>query len=398
MDTGGGRGLPARPPLDGTTDLPASQPGLLQTLKVEMRLWRNRQIASPRFRSLVSRLPLLRVISNRKANHLFRLTSGFIHTQILSACTNLGVFEVLEGKALSSSVLAVRCGVPLEHMQRLLDQARRLELVTRVAPDLWMLTDAGAVLAADRGLREMIRHHDMLYRDLANASAFWRGDRGETELRRYWAYVRGSDPAKLDGEEAAPYSALMRESQAMLADCLLASHDFGQYRSVLDVSGGEGAFLAALGARHSATRLALFDLPAVTQLAARHLQELDLLGRSTLHPGDFTRDPIPADQDCVTLIRIICDHDDDRVLKILANLHRHLAPGTHLLVAEAMAGTADGPNLAAIYFTSYFAAMGSGRCRSSDEIIDLLTRSDFRNTRAVTTTNPLLATLVTAER
>jgi demethylspheroidene O-methyltransferase len=398
MDTGGGRGLPARPPLDGTTDLPASQPGLLQTLKVEMRLWRNRQIASPRFRSLVSRLPLLRVISNRKANHLFRLTSGFVHTQILSACTNLGVFEVLEGKALSSSVLAVRCGVPLEHMRRLLDQARRLELVTRVAPDFWMLTDAGAVLAADRGLREMIRHHDMLYRDLANASAFWRGDRGETELRRYWAYVRGSDPAQLDGEEAAPYSALMRESQAMLADCILPSFDFGQFRSVLDVGGGEGAFLSALGTRHPGVNLALFDLPVVTELARRHLSERGILDRVQIACGDFAADAIPADSDCVTLIRILCDHDDDRVVQILSNLQRSLKPRTRVVIAEAMDGESEGANLAALYFSTYFAAMGSGRCRSPQEIIALLVRCGFRDPKPIATTNPLLATLVVAER
>lgn len=398
MDTGGGRGFDASPPIRTSEARSERRQSLLQSVAISLRLWRSRQIASPRFRAFVSRIPLLRQIANRKANHLFRLTTGFVHTQILSACVGLGVFEALDGEALSTNAIATRCSMPPDAMRRLLEQARRLDLVVSPAPDLWLLSDAGTVLAADRGLREMIRHHDMLYRDLADAPAFWRGDRSDTELRRYWAYVRGSDPASLGNEEAAPYSALMRESQAMLADCLLGSHDFGQYRSVLDVGGGEGAFLAALGARHSSTRLALFDLPAVTQLAVRHLQERDLLARSTLHPGDFTRDPIPADQDCVTLIRILCDHDDDRVLKILANLHRHLAPGTHLLVAEAMAGKADGPNLAAIYFTSYFTAMGSGRCRTADEIIALLARSGFVGASVAMTTNPLLAGLVVAKR
>ncbi|MFN7090214.1 MAG: methyltransferase [Allorhizobium sp.] len=398
MDTGSRHSLPAQPGLTGTGDRPGREPGLLQSLTIRMRLWRNRQIASPRFRSLVARLPLLRRISNRKANHLFRLTSGFVHTQILSACVSLGLFEALNGKALPSSALSTRCGVPLEPMRRLLEQARRLDLVVSPAPDLWMLTDAGTVLATDRGLREMIRHHDMLYRDLADAETFWRGDGGETELRRYWAYVRGNDPAALQNDDAAPYSALMRESQAMLADCILASFDFGRFRSVLDVGGGEGAFLAALGTHHPALDLALFDLPVVSQLARRHLHERGVLHRTQIHGGDFARDAIPADSDCVTLIRILCDHDDDRVLLILANLQRSLKPGTRLVVAEAMAGESEGANLAALYFTSYFAAMGSGRCRSSHEIIDLLARSGFRNARALTTTNPLLATLVTAER
>jgi len=398
MDTGSGQGLPARPSLTVSTDLPLREPDAFQALKIRLRLWRNRQIASPRFRSIVSRLPLLRAISNRKANHLFRLTSGFVHTQILSACVSLGLFETLAGRALSTSALATRCNVPTDEMRRLLEQARRIDLVTRVAPELWMLTDAGTVLSADSGLREMIRHHDMFYRDLVDARAFWSGSRGETELRRYWAYVRGSEPAALGNEEAAPYSALMRESQAMLADCILSSFDFSRFRSVLDIGGGEGAFLAALGARHPAVDLALFDLPVVTELARRHLAEKGMLHRAHLHGGDFARDEIPAGSDCVTLIRILCDHDDDRVVQILSNLRQSLPSGTCLLVAEAMAGESEGANLAALYFNAYFAAMGSGRCRSPQEIIALLTQSGFRNSRQMTTTNPLLATLVVAER
>jgi demethylspheroidene O-methyltransferase len=398
MDTGGGRGFQANLPIGGTADLTPDDQDRAYPLAVRLRLWRNRQIASPRFRSLLARLPVLRGIANRKANNLFRLTTGFVHTQILSACVHLGLFEALEGTVRSTAALAARCGVPPEHMRHLLDQARRLDLVASAGPDLWILSDAGTVLAADCGLREMIRHHDMLYRDIADAAAFWRGEVGDTELRRYWAYVRGNAPAMMGSAEVAPYSALMRESQAMLADCILTSHDFGQYRSVLDIGGGEGAFLCALGVRHPDLRLALFDLPAVTELASRHLRMQGILDRATLHSGDFATGPIPATHDCVTLIRILCDHDDERALQILSNLHRHLSPGTTVVVAEAMAGDSEGPNLAALYFGTYFAAMGSGRCRTALEIIDLLAQCGFRDATASNSTNPLLAGFVTARR
>ncbi|QEE45119.1 methyltransferase [Rhizobium sp. WL3] len=398
MDTGGGRGFQASPPTGRTAGLQHGERDPVNSFAVRLRLWRNRQIASPRFRALVARLPVLRGIANRKANQLFRLTTGFVHTQILSACVHLGLFEALEGAARSTTAIALRCGVTPDHMRHLLDQARRLDLVVNVGPDLWVLSDAGAVLASERGLREMIHHHDMFYRDIANAEAFWRGEVRETELRRYWAYVRGGAPATIGSADVAPYSALMRESQAMLADCILASHDFGQYRSVLDIGGGEGAFLCAAGNRHPDLKLALFDLPAVTELASRHLRQHGILDRATLHSGDFVTDRIPATDDCVSLIRILCDHDDERALLILSNLHRHLSPGATLIVAEAMAGDSEGPNLAALYFGTYFAAMGSGRCRTAHEIIALLAQCGFHHATASTTTNPLLAGLVTARR
>lgn len=373
------------------------QPSGKASWGMRLRLWRNRQIASAAFRRLMARLPLTRQIANRKANQLFALTSGFIHSQILWTCVRLGIFDALAGTWASTDALAERCGLPPGRMRLLLAQAERLKLIASVGPDLWMLDDAGAVVAADRGLSEMILHHDMLYRDLLHPDRLLAGDEGETELSRYWSYVRGGD-RDISADAVAPYSGLMRESQTMMADCILAAHDFERYNAVLDVGGGDGAFLAAAGDLHPYLDLHLFDLEPVADRAQTHLQSLGLGPRSTVHGGNFVEDRIPDSCDCVTLIRILCDHDDDRVQLILANLYRSLKPGTRLVVAEAMAGPSAGAQLAAVYFSIYFLAMGSGRCRTQREIVDLLGRAGFRKAHAVGTSNPLIATLVVAER
>jgi demethylspheroidene O-methyltransferase len=368
------------------------------TLAMRWRLWRNRRIASARFRSLTARLPLTRWIAQRKANQLFELTAGFIHSQILSACVRFGLLELLVERSLTTAQIAAHCQVKQERMRLLLEQAERLGLIVQPERDLWMLDDAGAVVSADAGLRAMILHHDALYRDLTDPVALWRSEKPDTELRRYWAYVRGDAPSTVTSDEAAPYSLLMRESQAMFADCIQASYDFGGHNALLDVGGGDGAFLVATGSKHPNLRLTLFDLPAVAERAQIHLAETGLQNRATIHSGDFAADPIPSGSDCVTLLRILCDHDDDRATSILSNLHRHLAPGTTVVVAEAMAGPSKGARLAATYFGAYFLAMGSGRCRSSLEIEEFLGAAGFGKTRTIATTNPLLATIVTARR
>jgi len=68
------------------------------------------------------------------------------------------------------------------------------------------------------------------------------------------------------------------------------------------------------------------------------------------------------------------------------------------MVAEAMSGPSEGARLAAVYFSFYFLAMGSGRCRSDEEIKSLLAEAGFRRPHTIKTYNPLLATLVFAER
>jgi demethylspheroidene O-methyltransferase len=368
------------------------------TFAMRWRLWRNRRIASARFRSLMARLPLTRWIAQRKANQLFQLTAGFVHSQILAACVRFGILECLVDRSLTTAQLAMHCQLTQERTRLLLEQAERLGLVVQPHPDLWMLDDAGAVVAADAGLRAMILHHEALYRDLTDPVTLWRSEKPDTELRRYWAYVRGDAPNTVTAAQAAPYSLLMRESQAMFADCILASYDFGLHTALLDVGGGDGAFLMAVGRKHPNLELALFDLPAVAERAQVHLAETGLLSRSGIYSGDFAADPLPSGSDCVTLLRILCDHDDARVANILSNLHRHLAPGTTIVVAEAMDGPSEGARLAATYFGVYFLAMGSGRCRSARQIEALLVAAGFQRTQTIATTNPLLATLVTARR
>lgn len=366
--------------------------------RLRLRLWRNRLVAVPGFRRLIARLPLLRAIGNRKANDLFRLTGGFIFSQVLLAGVRLGLYAALADAPATTALLATRLGVPEARLRVLLRANGSLGLLVEAAPDLWLLDDAGVILAADRGLAAMVLHHAMLYRDLAEPDRLLREGSSQTELRQYWAYVREMGQQGPDAAEVAGYSLLMRESQSMMADCILASHDFRQYQTLLDVGGGDGAFLAAAAAAHPRLSLCLFDLPAVAERAARHLAGLGLAERAHIHGGDFTRDRLPAAADCVTLIRVLCDHDDSRVTAILANLHRCLRPGATLLVAEAMDGPAEGARLSAAYFGLYFLAMGSGRCRSAREIADLLSAAGFQSVRIVATTTPLIATLVTARR
>ena len=87
------------------------------------RLWRNRVIASARFRSALARFPLTRFLANRKANALFRLTAGFVHSQVLLACVRLGLLERLAQAPMTTSELAGATALPLSRMSMLLEGA-----------------------------------------------------------------------------------------------------------------------------------------------------------------------------------------------------------------------------------------------------------------------------------
>ena len=75
----------------------------------------------------------------------------------------------------------------------------------------------GAALPGVPGLAAMIRHHDVLYRDLADPVAFLRGET-ETELAGFWPYVFGAAAARSTRTRRATYSELMADSQALVAE------------------------------------------------------------------------------------------------------------------------------------------------------------------------------------
>lgn len=358
-----------------------------------IRAWRNRMIADPAFRARARRWPVLRRIANRRANDLFALTAGFVNSQVLLACVELDLLPALEGEPSDTAALARHMNLTEDAAGRLLRAAEGLELVTRTGQGRWTLADHGAVLARSPGIVAMIRHHAMVYRDLADPVALLRDPPAETGTSRFWSYVGGT----VGAEDGAAYCELMRLSQQMVIAEVLDAVDLSGRRRLLDMGGGSGAFVAAAGARWPGLDLALFDLPAVAEAARARLAGKAVAQRLTIHGGSFLDDPVPADADCYTLIRVLYDHDDAAALRILTAIRKAMDPGDMLIIGEPMAGAGPAARQVAAYFTFYLLAMRSGRCRTPDDIFALLAKAGFGRMRTRQTAMPVVASVVSAQ-
>ena len=354
---------------------------------------RDRLVASPRFRSLAAAFPLTRSIARAETRALFDLCAGFVYSQVLFACVRLDLFRLLRGAPRTAAEVAGLAGLPVEGAQRLLDAAVALRLVDRRSGGRYGLGPLGAVVAAEEGVAAMVAHHAALYRDLADPVAVLRGDR-DTALAEYWPYAGAEDAASLAAERVAEYSALMAASQPMVAAEILAAGRLNRFRAVLDVGGGEGAFLEAVAARHPGVSLALFDLPAVAERARARLAARGV--RAEVFAGDFRRDPIPPGFDAITLVRIAHDHDDATVSALFRALRRALPPGGSLLLAEPLAGTKGAEPVGEAYFGLYLWAMGRGRPRTAEAYRLMLTEAGFAAVRERPTRIPLLVRVLEA--
>ncbi|MCU0791050.1 MAG: acetylserotonin O-methyltransferase [Nitratireductor sp.] len=347
------------------------------------RRWRNGMVASPRFQEFANRVWPLSIIARRRAASLFSTVSGFIHSQILFACLETGVIDFLKGGPRTEREIARHTNIRESQLSRLLDGALALKLVSRDRQGRWWLDDAGAVVAGNPGIAAMIRHHAMLYRDLDDPVKLLREPDLPTQTQAFWSYVRSPD---VDAATAAQYSALMSASQDMLIAEVLAAVAFKDGETLLDIGGGEGAFLRAAGEKHGGLQLWLFDLPSVPAPK----------GRIRKFAGDFFETPLPQGADTITLLRVVCDHEDSHVLRLLNNVRQALPPGGRLIIGEPMAGAGEEASLASAYFSFYFLAMRSGRCRTPQQICALLKEAGFSKNRIIETRAPLAATIIDA--
>ncbi len=368
-----------------------SDPGRPMPLGWRDRLlaWRHAVIANPRFQRFAASFPPTRALSGRKARGLFDIATGFVGTQVLTACVRLDLFERLAERPLSVDEVAAQAGLPRENALRLLRAATAYGLLSEREGGRYGLGDHGAALRGNPGVIAMVRHNQMLYADLADPLALLRGQAGETSLSRYWAYAGAGDPS--DPDDVSAYTRLMAASQDLVADDILDAFDMGRFGRIMDVGGGSGGFLARVAMRAAQAELTLFDLPAVVA-QAQALPRLNAVG------GSFLTDALPEGADLITLIRIVHDHDEPSVRTLFARCHAALAPGGTLLIGEPMAGRKGAETMADGYFGLYFLAMGQGRARRPDELAALLAEAGFRRIRMIPTRRPLLTSIMVAEK
>lgn len=358
--------------------------------------WRDRLLGDPNFQRRALRVPVVRWIARRRMRALFDLCSGFVYSQVLLACTRLGLLQILARSPHSAAELAEILQLPRASLERLLEAAESLQLVETRDRGRIGLGTLGVALLGNPSVGMMIEHHSAFYADLSDPLALMRGELDGTELGRFWAYSQTSSPASLGPEQVCDYSRLMAASQQLIAEQVLAAYPLRRHARLLDVGGGEGAFAAA--AMRAAPHLSacVFDLPPVCARALARFDREGLGDRAGTCGGDFLNDPLPMGFDLISLVRVLHDQDDEQALELLRSVRRSLGSRGVILIAEPMLDTRGAEPVGAAYFGFYLMAMGQGRARPAAEIRSMLESAGFTAVKSHRTAAPLLVRVLSA--
>lgn len=162
------------------------------------------------------------------------------------------------------------------------------------------------------------------------------------------------------------------------------SFDFSQFRTVADIGGGQGAFLASLLVRNRQQLGILFDCPRVASSASALMRQFAVDSRCTIVAGDL-RSTVPKGADAYILKNVLHGFTDEQSAGLLTCIRKNAGSRAHLIIIELVMPTGS-PPVAHAAFDLFLLAGGVGsRVRTEKEFHRLLTDAGFQLLRVVPT-------------
>ena len=275
------------------------------------------------------------------AEALRRLVDGYQVSQAIHVAATLGIADLLADGPRTADDLSTLSDSHAASLYRLLRALASVGVLHEDDDRRFALTDLGHCLRSDApepvgGWAEYIgrpyRWESWAYliHSVRTGENAFRAAHG-VDVWEYWSRAP---------EEGAILDRAMTHGSLATHRALLDAYDFGRFGTVVDIGGGQGAFLAALLAEHPAMKGVLFDQRQVVEAAGELLGIAGVADRCEVVAGSFF-ETVPAGGDAYVLQGILHDWTDDDAAAILRVCRQAVARDAALLVLERELG---GPN------------------------------------------------------
>jgi C-methyltransferase len=312
---------------------------------------------------------------------VWTLATGAVTARCLQVVSELGVADALGPEPVGVDVLAARCGVDADALDRVLHLLADQGVFVRNAGGYGQ-SAASELLRSDHPMSMRAFPRMMgspmvwdAFGLLAHSVRTGSPGMAEVEPRGMWAYFETRP------EEARIFGEAMTAKAAADVVAVLAAYDFSGVGVLADIGGGRGHLLrAALDAAPHA-RGVLVDLPGV-------IEQLDVV-HERLEPlaADFFFDPLPR-ADAYLLMEVLHDWPDREAEAILTAIRRAASPGARVLVIEHILED-DRPDTRGHILDVIMLAVAGGRERTVSELTTLLARAGFGATTIYPTQGPM---------
>ncbi len=157
--------------------------------------------------------------------------------------------------------------------------------------------------------------------------------------------------------------------------------DLREVRTVADLGGGPGTYIAAMLKRWPNLRAAIWDLPATLEVAREVLAEREptVHDRIELVKVDYLKDQLPRGADAILMSNIIHSEDEETNAALMKKCFDALEPGGLLIVKDHIMNRELTRPVAGAVFALYLLLTTHGRDFSFDEVCSWMRDAGFRD-------------------
>ena len=311
-----------------------------------------------------------------------RLLEGYQVSQAIHVAATLGIADLLAEGSRTSDELGAATGTHRPTLYRLLRALASVEVLHELDGRRFELAPLG------QSLRSNVPNSIAGWAAFVGRPYYWQAWSGLLHSVRTgenaFRHVHGTDVwtyRSIRPDESAVFDRAMTSLSRRSSAALLAAYDFGHFRTIIDVGGGNGGLLAAVLTAHPDIQGVLFDQPHVVAGAEPLLERAGVTNRCRTVGGNFF-EAVPKGAEAYVLRAVIHDWDDEASIRILTVVKQALAENGRVLIVERVVAPANEGRDAKFSDLNMLVGPG-GRERTREEFAALLESSGLRLERVI---------------
>ena len=299
----------------------------------------------------------------------------------VNVAANLGIAELLFEGPQTVSALALATSSDPDALRRVLKVLAAERIFKETQDDLFVYTTEAAALHGDTEgsikhyLLAIMGEHYPAFGNLLHSVRT-----GQTAFDHHykmdvWEYY-SQHPST-----AANFNKAMAGLTQYYVREIIPAYNFGAFRSVIDIGGGNGALLFSILKANPHLKGVIFDAPHVVSATDHLIRSAGLEERCVTAAGDFFEE-IPSGIDCYLLKYILHDWSDIQCAQILRNCASAMYPGARLLIFEAVIPSGNAYHEGKYTDVTMLVAT-KGRERTEEEFHGLLSAAGLEYVRTI---------------
>lgn len=260
------------------------------------------------------------------ALELLNLATAYQRAKTLFALVELGLPTLLAGHPLSLAEAATALSLHPVAADRFVNACVALGLLERAGEEVrnTSLSTQFLVKGAPAYLGDFILKNDQISYPRWNEL---------TQKLRAWQPGATDEGEPEEADQGGAGMRARHNLSLLVGQALGQAYNFSQHRVLLDVGGGTGASSIALCSLSENLRAIIYDLPAVTQVAAQYVTASGLHDRIEVRNGDFKKDALPGGFDVALLADLLSVASEETNHTLLRKIYEQLPEGGAIIIS-----------------------------------------------------------------